>query len=111
MNIDFKSTNFDLTEAIKAYAADKIGALDKFGDVTDARVELERDRKHNTGKVFRAEVTLYVNGKMMRADVDSEDMYASIDMVIPKLKEQLAKHKNKRDTLIKRGARSAKHKV
>jgi ribosome-associated translation inhibitor RaiA len=37
-------------------------------------------------------------------------MYASIDMVIPKLKEQISKFKDKRTALQKRGARSAKKK-
>jgi putative sigma-54 modulation protein len=111
MNIDFKSTNFELTKAIKAYAQDKVSGLEKFGEVLDARVELERDRKHTSGNVFRAEVTLNVKGKMIRADAVSEDMYASIDLVIPKLKEQISKLKKKRDTLQKRGARSAKNKV
>ncbi|HYC79638.1 MAG TPA: HPF/RaiA family ribosome-associated protein [Candidatus Binatia bacterium] len=47
----------------------------------------------------------------MRADATAEDMYAAIDLVIPKLKEQIAKFKDKRSTLQKRGARAAKRKL
>jgi putative sigma-54 modulation protein len=110
MNIAIKATNLDLTDSIKAYVDEKIGNLTKYIQATEAKVELGRDRHHKTGDVFRAEVMLQVGGKLMRADHTSEDIYASIDMVIPKLKEQISKFKDKRTTLERRGARSAKRK-
>jgi putative sigma-54 modulation protein len=109
MNINIKATNVDLTLPIKQYVDEKIGNLEKFlGKIDQAHVELERDKRHRTGDVMRAEVMLTVGGKVMRADASSEDMYASIDLVVPKLKEQVTKFKNKRQTLQRRGARSAK---
>lgn len=110
MNIAIKATNLDLTPAIKAYAEEKVGALDKFIDAIEGKVELERSRKHQSGLVFRAEVSLIVGGKIMFADAAAEDMYAAIDLVIPKIKEQISKFKDKKETLMKRGARSAKRK-
>ncbi len=110
MNIAIKATHFDMTEPVKEYAIEKIEHLSKYIDAMDAHIELERDRKHQSGLVFRAEVMLVVGGKQMIADATAEDMYAAIDLVIPKLKEQIAKFKDKRVTLAKRGARSAKRK-
>jgi putative sigma-54 modulation protein len=110
MNIQIKATNLDLTPSVKEYVEEKIGNLGKFIKATEAKVELGRDKHHKTGDVFRAEVMLLVGGKLMRADHTSEDIYASIDMVIPKLKEQISKFKDKRQTLERRGARSAKRK-
>lgn len=111
MNISIKGTHHELTESMKDYATDKIGNLGKYlNGVIETKVELERARKHKTGEVFRAEVMLIVGGKVMRAEEKSEDIYAAIDLVIPKLKEQISKFKDKRTTLQKRGARSAKRK-
>lgn len=111
MQISIKGTNFDLNPSVKNYVNEKIGNLEKYlGKIDQAKVELERDRHHNTGDVMRAEVMLIAGGKVMRADVSSEDIYASIDMVIPKLKEQISKFKDKKSTLAKRGARTAKKK-
>ncbi len=110
MNIAIKATHFDMTAAIKEYAEDKVEALGKYINAMEGHIELERDRKHHSGLVFRAEVMLIVGGKQMRADSNAEDMYAAIDLVIPKLKEQISKFKDKRTTLQKRGARSAKGK-
>ncbi len=102
----------DLTPSIKKYVEEKIGNLEKYlGKIDTGKVELERDRHHHTGLVMRAEVMLIAGGKVMRADASSEDMYASVDMVIPKLREQISKFKDKKATLQKRGARSAKKKI
>ena len=101
----------DLTPPVKKYVEEKVGNLGKFIAAQEAKVELERDKHHHSGLVFRAEVTVIVGGKVMRADISAEDIYAAIDLVIPKLKEQIGKFKDKRQTLQRRGARSAKRKV
>lgn len=108
MNISIKATNLTLTPAVKKYAKDKVGMLEKYISAMEAKVELERDRKHHSGMVFRAEVSIVVGGKLMLAEASGEDIYAAIDLVIPKIKEQIAKFKDKRETLQKRGARAAK---
>lgn len=111
MNISIKGTNLDLTEPLKDYVNEKVGHLDKFiSGVIDSHVELERDHHHRSGNVFRAEVTMFVGGKTIRAEASTEDIYAGIDLVIPKLKEQLSKFKSKRETLERRGGRTAKRK-
>ena len=80
MNLSIKATNLDLTPAIKEYALDKFGHLEKFiKGAIETKIELERDRKNNSGEVFRAEVTMFVGGKVIRADARAEDMYAAID--------------------------------
>lgn len=110
MNIQIKASNLKLTASIKDYVDEKIGALAKYIKSNEAKVELGRDAHHRTGDVYRAEVMLVVGGKLLRAEAVSEDIYASIDLVIPKLKEQVSKFKDKRVTLQRRGARAAKRK-
>ncbi|OGE73620.1 MAG: ribosomal subunit interface protein [Candidatus Doudnabacteria bacterium RIFCSPLOWO2_02_FULL_42_9] len=99
-----------LTPSVKQYVNEKIGNLGKFIVATDAKVELERDKHHKSGQVFRAEVMLIVGGKVMRGETRAEDVYAAIDLVIPKIKDQIGKFKDKKQTLTRRGARSAKRK-
>ena len=112
MNISIKGTHLELTETLKQQVEEKIGHLDKFlqNMAVDAKVELERDRHHHKGDVFRAEVTMLADGKILRADALGEDVFAALDLVIPKLKEQISKLKNKRLTLERQGARRAKQK-
>lgn len=111
MNIAIKATNLQLTQEMKDYAEEKIQGLSKFIDALEAKVELERDRKHNSGMVFRAEVNLIIGKKHMFADATGVDIFAAIDLVIPKIKEQISKFKDKKSTLAKRGGRTAKRTV
>jgi putative sigma-54 modulation protein len=108
MKITIKGTYVDLTPAIKEYLNEKIGGLARYAEKLSAKVELERDQHHRSGEVFRAEVTIIADGKSIRAEAISPDMYASIDLVVPKLKEQITKFKKKRTVLERKGARLAK---
>lgn len=111
MKISIKGTNLALTEELKQYVEEKIGNLDKYiQGVLEAKVELERERKHHTGSVFRSEAMMIIGGKVLRADANGSDIYEALDLVIPKLKEQISKFKSKRETMARRGARSAKKK-
>jgi len=111
MNISIKGTHLDLTPSIKQYVEEKVGNLGKFISATDAKVELERDKHHRTGLVFRAEIMLVVGGKLMRAEAEAEDIYAAVDLTIPKVKEQISKFKDKKTTVNRNLARKARKKV
>jgi putative sigma-54 modulation protein len=112
MKISIKATNLILTPALKSHINDKMGTLEKYlREVNEIKVEAERERKHKTGDVFRAEVMLIVRGKVMRAETKTDDMYSAIDLVVPKLKEQISKFKDRKSDLIKKGARRAKREV
>lgn len=97
MKIQIKGTNLELTEALKIYANEKIGALEKFsGEILEARVELGTSTHHQKG-FFRCEVNLDVPQKyVLRAESTGADLYASIDAVVQKLKEEIAKNKGKK---------------
>ncbi|HTL39315.1 MAG TPA: ribosome-associated translation inhibitor RaiA [Methylomirabilota bacterium] len=105
MNISIKATHLDLTDSLRSYAEDKIGNLEKYLPAASAKIELERAPHHHSGLVFRAEVNIIAGGKILRAEALSEDIYAAVDLVVPKLKEQITKFKGKRETLRRRAAR------
>ena len=111
MNINIKATHVDLTPSLKEYIEEKIGNLEKYIVAGEAHVEIARDKHHKTGLVFHSDVNLYVGDKIMHAEAEAEDAYAAIDLLIPKLKEQIGKFKDKKQTLQRRGARSAKRKI
>lgn len=100
MNITIKTTKFELTDAIKNYVEEKIGKLGKFrADLQIARVELERKKEKHTGDLFRAEITLDAPNKVYRAESAASDIYAAIDLMLPKIFMQIEKSKEKRETL------------
>lgn len=103
MKILIKGTNLELTEVLKSYAEEKIEHLAHYwGEILEARVELERSTHHQSG-FFRCEVNLDVPQKLvMRAEAIDQDLYAAIDLVIPKLREQIEKFKGRHRAKDKR---------
>jgi putative sigma-54 modulation protein len=75
----------DASDAIKSYAADKIGKLQKFlRQPMTAKVTLSIDRLKHI-----AETRISSGGSHLEAKESSADMYASIDRVIDKLERQI----------------------
>jgi|SRR3989338_423329 len=109
MNIQIKGTNLELTEALKNYVNDKIGHLEHFSsEIQAARVELETSTHHQSG-FFRCEVNLDLPGmQVLRAEHTDADLYASIDLVVPKLRHELEHHKGLKNGQNRRLARYLK---
>jgi putative sigma-54 modulation protein len=85
VNISITFRHMDSSNAIKSYAADKIGKLQKFlRQPMTAKVTLSIDRLKHV-----AETRISSGGSHLEAKEASEDMYASIDRVIDKLERQI----------------------
>lgn len=85
MNIAITFRQMNPTEAVKAYAQDKIGKLQKFlRQPMKGQVTLSCQNR-----VHSAEVDLHAGSARFHAHESSEDMYATIDMVIEKLERQI----------------------
>jgi len=97
MNIQFYAKNVDLTEKIKDYVNEKIGALDRYGlNFSSVRVDISKDSRHQKGEVFRFEANMKILGnKMIRAEASSGDILSSVDIVKDKLEIQITKLKDK----------------
>ena len=95
MNINIKATKTTLTPSIKRFIQDKLDIISKFIREEDKiHVEVEADKKHNSGLVFRAEILIHPHGYY--ADARGEDFYSAMDAATLKIKEQLAKAKDKK---------------
>jgi putative sigma-54 modulation protein len=95
MNIQIKGTKIELTPAIEVAVNEKIGSLSKYFDnILEAEVEVGRTTLHHQrGNIFRAEVNLVVPKTIIRAVAETNDLYASINEVRDKLKQEIIKYK------------------
>lgn len=114
MKIIIKTTQIDLSSSIRQYVEEKIGGLEKFlknfdPELVEARVEIGKTtRGQRQGEIFRAEVNLSLNGKLLRASQVEESLYAAIDSVKDELAAEIKHYKEKEATKFVRGARSWK---
>jgi putative sigma-54 modulation protein len=85
MNISITFRQMDATDAVKGYATEKVGKLQKF-----LRQPLHGHVTLSCQKTLHlAEADLHSGGQHYHAHEASEDMYASIDKVIDKLERQI----------------------
>ncbi len=115
MQLSLKGTNIKLLESTKEYVDKKlVHAVEKFlsvkdGDQMALDVEVEKTTKHHQkGKIFRAEANLSIGKKMLRAEALGENLNEAIDLLEDELGLEIKKFKDRRRSLMLKGARKAK---
>jgi putative sigma-54 modulation protein len=100
MKIVLQSKNIELTDAIRDYVNQKVEkAASHFEQImTGIDVNLSVAKNPRIAASQVAEVTIYVNGAIIRAEEASEHLYASIDLVADKISRQLRKYKERNFT-------------
>lgn len=97
MKLLIQGNNIAVTESIHDYVEQKLEkAVRHFQNFTSkVDVHLSVARNSRIEGKHKAEVTVYANGTVIRAQEGSENLYASIDMVADKIARQLRKYKEK----------------
>lgn len=98
MMIAVRGKNINVTPALKDYAEKRLGKLEKYFNGADAQVNLSVAKENHI-----VEVTVLVNGLILRGEESTDDMYASIDLVVDKLEKQIDKYKTKLSRKIREG--------
>lgn len=91
--INFKNTEVD--DAARNYFMENIGKLENFlHEENVVHGELELESAHRTGPFHRAEISIMPNS-VAYAEARGNDFFEAIDLLTPKIKEQLSRHKDK----------------
>lgn len=102
MKLVIQGKNIEITDSIHEYVNQKIEkAVSHFQQLTtevDVHLSVARNPRINPKQT--AEVTIYANGTVIRAQESSENLYASIDLVADKIARQLRKYKEKRQSKL-----------
>lgn len=92
MEITIKGRNLVVTDALRAYAGKKLAKLQKFfeHDIMDAQVSMGIERG-----MHYVDITIQVDGLLLRGEESTPDMYASIDGAIENIERQIRKYKTR----------------
>lgn len=91
MQIVVRGKNIKVTDALRKYVEKRLTKLDKyFNNFGEAQVTLSVERENH-----RIEVTIPVNGMILRGEEATHDMYAAVDMVVEKLEKQVERYKKR----------------
>lgn len=91
MQITYLGRHFEVTEALKNYAADKISRLEnRMKNITSVQVIFQIENVKHI-----AEANVHIAKHEIHAKAEASDMYAAIDELVDKLTKQLTKLKDK----------------
>lgn len=111
-HMNIKGTQYELTSEITDLLEQKLAPLSKYipDSATDLKcdVELQKITEQQSGKIYRAEINLFINGKLFRAEATEEQMEYAIDVVRDDMKRELRKGFDKERSLAKRGGKLIK---
>jgi putative sigma-54 modulation protein len=97
MKLVLQSKNIEITDAIRDYVNQKIekaaSHFEKIATQIDVNLSIAKNPRIAAAQI--AEVTIYANGTVIRAEEASEHLYASIDLVADKISRQLRKYKER----------------
>ena len=97
MRLQVKGKNVEVSEAIRTYAEEKLGRLDRqLADPTRVELELAVEKNPSISANHVAEATIWTKGPVLRAKEASSDMRASIDLLVDKLERQVSRYREKR---------------
>lgn len=100
MQVHVRGKNISVTDALKDYAEKKVRKLEKyFNNYGHAQVVLSVQKDSH-----KVEVTIPINGIILRGEETTGDMYASVDLVVDKLEKQVERYKGR---LLKREREAA----
>ena len=101
MKILIHGKNLPLTGALKEYTEAKIEkATQHYKDIVkeaDIHLSIEKNPKV---PIQAAEVTIFANGTVIRAEEKTENLYSSIDLVSNKLCRKLRKYKERNNKTV-----------
>jgi len=91
MKIIIKGRHIEITEALRNYLEKKLNKIEKhFDNVMEAKVALSIEKQRQI-----VEVTLQASKAIIRVEVETGDMYASIDKAADRLERKIQKYKEK----------------
>jgi len=89
--------NMEMTPRLREYVERKVSKLDRYlPSVDEARMELKVEDTRSADHRQVAQLTVRVRGTILRAEERTNDMFASIDIVLDKMYRQIARYKGKR---------------
>ena len=99
MRISISGKNLEVSDYMRETAEKKLNKLSKFfPQDADAQVSLAVEKNRHI-----VEVTVPYEGRIVRAEETSGDMYASLDNVVSKLEKQVQRYRTRQDRRRKSG--------
>jgi putative sigma-54 modulation protein len=97
MQLIVHSRNVEVTDWVREYVQKKVGKLERYlPQAQDVRAELTHSPTRAANDRYTAQITVWANGQIMRAEESTSDIFASIDATVDKMYRQITRLKGRR---------------
>lgn len=101
MKMEIVSRNYKEANRLSEIVEKKLSKLDKYFGDQDVLCKIHLTTVGQDK--YTMEITIRHDGKMLRAEVTSGNMYDNIDLLIPKLERQIRKFRTRQEVKAKKG--------
>jgi putative sigma-54 modulation protein len=96
MELIITGQSIEVLPTVKDYVEKKFGKLDRhFSNINNTKVELSEQKTKSQDQRYRVQVTMDVNGTLLRAEERAENLLIAIDKVVPVMDRQIERYKGK----------------
>jgi putative sigma-54 modulation protein len=96
MDILINTKNLKIDDDIRDYAQKKLGRLEKYlSSISAVKLELAEEKSKSRTHSYSAQVTLNVNGFLIRGEQRGDDIHAAIDSVSDVMERLVTKYKGR----------------
>ncbi len=97
MKVVVHGRNVDVTDYVKEYVTKKVDKLERYlPQIGEVRAELTQNMTRSADDRYTAQITIWANGEILRAEEATSDMFASIDATVDKMASQIRRFKGRR---------------
>ncbi len=97
MKLEVHGRNIEVTDWINEYVEKKVNRLERFlPQVREARADLVYSDTRAAADRYTAQLTIWANGQILRAEESTGDIFASIDAIVDKMSRQIERYKGRR---------------
>jgi putative sigma-54 modulation protein len=105
MNLDVHGRNIEVTDWIREYVEKKFTRLERFlPQAREARADLVYSETRAAADRYTAQLTIWANGQILRAEESTGDIFASVDAIMDKMYRQIERYKGRRSKNMRRSA-------
>lgn len=97
MKLDVHGRNIEITDWIREYIEKKVSRLERYlPQAREARADLVHADTRAAADRYTAQLTIWANGQILRAEETTGDIFAAIDAIADKMYRQIDRYKGKR---------------
>jgi putative sigma-54 modulation protein len=97
MRIQLNTRKLEVTPRLEEYVDKKVSKLARYlSDIQEIRVDLATQDTRSDADSQIAQLTMWVDGTMLRAEERAADIFAALDASVDKMQRQISRYKKRR---------------